>query len=743
MENINEQRTILARELETLRNENQRLSEQVKQLVRAESTLYSFQEQIDRQLTIYRRLYENGKQLNTALELNKVFQIATQFVLYDLNFERCLVAIHTPHTEQFQIQAWDGYYDDNDTNKLQSLSLSLEAPPLASLTTDAESIVCEQRCSDSALLQLGSTLALDEYAVFPLGTKSRSLLGLLIVGNTREMAAYQTAIQTNDEFILGLANLASQLSTAINNIASYRALQQERSNLEEKVKQLVKTETQLYTIQQELDDQLRIYRRLYELGKQLNSTVEVTTILGLVTQFVLYELNFERCLVFLRNEADIFWIQNFDGYYEDELAETISSLHFSVQESIVQPLLSGSESVMCLTSCQEHTLQMLKTVFKMDEYIVFPLGASPKAPYGFVVAGNTAENAAYQTPIQTDSIAVLGLANLVSQTSAALENARSYQALEREQHLLEAKVEERTQELHQNNLQLQQILSELQKTQSHLIQSEKMSSLGQLVAGVAHEINNPMSFIYGNLVHTQDYAQEILALLKLYQQQYPAPSPVIQKAIEDIDLNFILDDLPKSFASMKLGAERIREIVQSLRIFSRMDEAEVKAVNIHDGIDSTLMILAHRLKIQPHRPAIQVVKDYGALPEVECYAGQLNQVFMNLLNNAVDALEDAIECGRCDTPQIGIQTRALEAAWVEIRITDNGPGIAKEAEQQLFDPFFTTKPVGQGTGMGLAISYQIVTERHHGSLACRSAPHGGAEFSIKIPLHRNMNSRVA
>ena len=437
------------------------------------------------------------------------------------------------------------------------------------------------------------------------------------------------------------------------------------------------------------------------------------------------------------------WLQTFDGYYEDELAETISSLHFSVQDSIVQPLLSGSESVIYLTSCQETTLQKLKIVFKMDEYIVFPLGASPNAPVGFVVAGNTAENAAYQTPIQADNIAMLGLANLVSQTSAALENARSYQALEREQHLLEAKVEERTQELHQNNLQLQQILSELQQTQSHLIQSEKMSSLGQLVAGVAHEINNPMSFIYGNLVHTQDYAQEILALLKLYQQHYPAPSPLIQETIEDIDLNFILDDLPKSFASMKLGAERIREIGQSLSIISRMDEAEVKAVNIHDGIDSTLMILSHRLKVQTHRPAIQVVKDYGVLPEVECYAGQLNQVFMNLLNNAIDALEDAVECSRCDTPQIGIQTRTLETDWIEIRITDNGPGIAKEAQQQLFDPFFTTKPVGQGTGMGLAISYQIVTERHHGSLACRSVPHGGAEFSIKIPLHRNINSNAA
>ena len=737
MENINEKHILLRAEIEALRSENQRLSDQVKRLVRAESSLYEFQEQIDRQLTIYRRLYENGKQLNTTLELNKVFQIATQFILYDLNFERCLILMADQTGSQFRVQAWDGYYDDRDRQVLQNSRFSLEEPPLNQLTLgETETIVCSHACDDPILLQFGRSLALDEYAVFPLGKDVHAPTGLLIIGNTREMVAYQTAIQANDEWILGLANLASQLSTAMNNIASYQALQKERSNLEEKVKQLVKTESQLYTVQQELDDQLRIYRQLYEIGKQLNSTVEVAKILGIVTQFVLYELNFERCLVFLQNEADIFGLVTFDGYYDDESAEAINALQFSDQEPIGQRLLSSLDSTMCSSSCCDPSLEMLKAMFKLEEYVVFPLGASAKTPLGFVVVGNTAENAAYQTPIEADNIAMLGLANLVSQTSTAIENARSYQALEQEQHLLEAKVEERTREIHRKNLDLQEILAELQQTQSQLIQSEKMSSLGNLVAGVAHEINNPVSFIYGNLIHAQEYVEGILALLKLYQEHCPDPSPVIRKMAGDIDIHFVLKDLPKSFASMKLGAERIREIVRSLRTFSRMDESEVKAVNIHDGLDSTLMILGHRLKEQSHRPAIQVEKDYGELPAVECYAGQLNQVFMNLLGNAVDALEEAIANRQCTVPKIRIQTRRLEKDWAIIRIVDNGPGISQEVQQRLFDPFFTTKPVGQGTGLGLAISYQIITERHQGSLECFSELGIGTEFAIAIPLHR-------
>jgi signal transduction histidine kinase len=291
-------------------------------------------------------------------------------------------------------------------------------------------------------------------------------------------------------------------------------------------------------------------------------------------------------------------------------------------------------------------------------------------------------------------------------------------------------------------LELEQTLQQLTSAQSQLIQNEKMSSLGQLVAGVAHEINNPVNFIYGNLSHANDYTQDLLHLLELYQNHYPEPVPEIQEELEAIELDFLMDDLPKLLSSMKVGADRIQLIVASLRTFSRMDEAEMKAVNIHEGIDSTLMILQHRLKAKHNYPEVEVIKEYGNLPLVECYAGQLNQVFMNILSNALDALEE--RGSRLSAAQlrenpsiISIKTEILKPDRVLIRISDNGLGMTETVCNRLFDPFFTTKPVGKGTGMGLSISYQIVTDRHKGSLKCTSSPGQGAEFAIEIPLKAN------
>jgi signal transduction histidine kinase len=287
--------------------------------------------------------------------------------------------------------------------------------------------------------------------------------------------------------------------------------------------------------------------------------------------------------------------------------------------------------------------------------------------------------------------------------------------------------------------QLELAFRQLQETQSQLVHSEKMSSLGQLVAGVAHEINNPVNFIYGNLTHADHYTQDLLDLLSLYTKYTPAPPPEIKEHAEAIDLEFLIEDLPKLLSSMKVGADRIREIILSLRIFSRVDETQMKPVDIHAGLDSTLLILHSRFKPSANHPGIQLVKEYGNLPLVECYAGQLNQVFMNLLANAIDALE---EYDKKRSPEeiffcrstIRIRTEVTDNEFVTIWIGDTGPGIAEEVRDRLFDPFFTTKAEGRGTGLGLSISYQIVVNKHGGQMTCISAPGQGAEFMIKIPI---------
>lgn len=293
--------------------------------------------------------------------------------------------------------------------------------------------------------------------------------------------------------------------------------------------------------------------------------------------------------------------------------------------------------------------------------------------------------------------------------------------------LLETRVTERTSEL-------SHALHHLQQTQAQLVQQEKMSSLGEMVGGIAHEINNPMSFIHGNLSHTEQYSRDLLELLNLYQQHFPNPPQAIQAKIEAIDLEFLTEDLYKMLSSMRTGTCRIQAIVLSLRNFSRLDEAEFKPVNIHEGIDSTLMILQNRLTLQPNSVRVEVISNYAELPQIECYAGQLNQVFMNLLINAIDALEEAVKQNPALIPQIHISTEQIDD-WARITIADNGLGISESIQAKIFDPFFTTKPVGKGSGLGLSVSYQIITERHHGNLYFETG--NGTKFTIELPIQQS------
>ncbi|AFY80998.1 hybrid sensor histidine kinase/response regulator [Oscillatoria acuminata] len=292
--------------------------------------------------------------------------------------------------------------------------------------------------------------------------------------------------------------------------------------------------------------------------------------------------------------------------------------------------------------------------------------------------------------------------------------------------------------------QLEQALQDLKQAQSQLVQNEKMVSLGHLVAGIAHEINNPVNFIYGNIPCILQYIEEILEVLHLYENNCQK-NPAIQQLTEKIDLPFVKNDLHQILDSMQNGTERIRELVISLRNFSRLDEADMKPVDIHEGIDSTLLLLKHRMEPEEHLPGIEVIKNYGNLPEVTCYASQINQVLMHLLNNAIDALKEvgiqwqqthpSLPTSPAPMLQIQITTELTDNQAIAIRIADNGPGIPEALQSQLFDPFFTTKPVGSGTGLGLSISYQVVVNQHKGQLMCYSSPGKGSEFVVRIPIH--------
>ena len=316
----------------------------------------------------------------------------------------------------------------------------------------------------------------------------------------------------------------------------------------------------------------------------------------------------------------------------------------------------------------------------------------------------------------------------VEEVLVRIENQLRNIRLQKQLKISEAREREKSQKL-------SEALQSIQDAQSQF-QTEKMSSLGRLVAGVAHEINNPINFIYGNLYYITQYTQDLLHLVELYQKALPNTTNLIDKEIDSIDLDFLRSDFPKLLNSMRVGAERISEIVKSLQNFTQLDHAKLKVVDLHEGIDSALIILGHRLQARPNHPAIEVIKEYGDLPSVECYQGQISQVFMNILSNAIDALDEGISKGKPSQfdPTIRIRTTLLDEKRVTISIADNGSGITEVVQQLMFDPFFTTKQVGEGTGLGLSISYQIIVEQHGGKLRYLSTPEQGAEFVIELPI---------
>jgi signal transduction histidine kinase len=298
---------------------------------------------------------------------------------------------------------------------------------------------------------------------------------------------------------------------------------------------------------------------------------------------------------------------------------------------------------------------------------------------------------------------------------------------------LEQKVGELTRELQEKDQCLFEALAEMQRMKEHLVQMEKMSMLGQMVSGISHEINNPINFIYGNLPYVEEHVEALLKVVEAYQSAYPSNSSAVEDALLEAELDFVLEDLPRIVESMKLGADRIRDLVLNLRNFYRLDEAQMKPADLNAGIESTLVLLHNRYKQK-----IDILRQFGDLPPVECHINQLNQVFMNLISNAIDALQAKEASNGCCVPkQIAIVTEALSADRVSISISDNGLGMPPDVLARVFEPFFTTKPMGVGTGLGLSISHQIVTQTHGGEIYCLSTPGEGTTFVVELPVRQS------
>ncbi|MFS8118570.1 MAG: GAF domain-containing protein, partial [Microcoleus sp.] len=562
----------------------------------------------------------------------------------------------------------------------------------------------------------------------------------------REIKKGQSPEWKQDEIEQALA-ISSQFSAAIGQYLLYQQVQALNANLE---RQVLERTAQL---QKSLD----FAQVLTRVRDQIRSSLDLKTILQTIVREVRDLLDTDRMVIFqfAEGEQGEVVVEAVRGQWESILGlkspqncfpEGSDCFYRSGRVRAINDIYTED-----LTPCHREFLESLQ----VRGNLIVPMIGKDSQLWGLLIAHECAGPRVWETAEQEL------LQHLVAQAAIAIHQAELYQASLNAATADRAKAE-----------QLAKTVTELHNTQAQLIQTEKMSSLGQLVAGVAHEINNPVNFIYGNLSHASEYTKDLLCLVELYRQHYPNPHPEISECSEAIEIEFLAEDLPKILGSMKVGVERIRQLVVSLRNFSRSDQAEKKGVDIHEGIDSTLLILQHRINATSDRGTVQIIKEYGDLPKVECYASSLNQVFMNLISNAVDALEmgekdgfmnvpckwtsaaatylssqkqavepvdinASTECLIPDFPSpcIRIRTELIDEKTVRICIADNGHGIPKELISHIFNPFFTTKPVGRGTGLGLSISYQIVVEKHQGVLKCVSQPGQGTQFSIEIPLN--------
>ncbi len=465
------------------------------------------------------------------------------------------------------------------------------------------------------------------------------------------------------------------------------------------------------------------FAAILKASQSLSRTIQLDDLLHQLTQIILQNSGADRCVLILPNATGEWELKAIATPEEFQLCDSPLQDSPNVPTKLIY-YVKNTQKAAIVDDC-ETNLPVIDDY--LNQYRPKSILCLPILNQGHLIGILYLQNQLTSRAFTRDRIETLQL--LTSQAAIALENARLYQQVAAYSQTLEAEVERKTQALHQQNQALQQALQQVQQTQAQLIHSEKMSSLGQLVGGIAHEINNPVNFIKGNIQYTQTYLADLVNLLRLYQQEYPQPTHRIAAKCEEIDLDFLIEDLSKILGSMTTGSDRIRQIVLSLRNFARLDEADLKAVDIHEGLESTLLIVHHRCQPSVKKAEIRVIKDYGTLPTVTCYPSQLNQVFLHILNNAIDAIRENTTSD--SIPEIQIRTVVTEDGRIRIQIANTHSYIPEEIQPQIFNPFFTTKPVGQGAGLGLSVSYTVI-QKHQGTLTVRSQPREGTEFQIEI-----------